>query len=440
MNNSNNTTGNNTGSNTGNNTSINNSIHGNNYGSKDGNNTNNTNSGSSNIGIGNRNENIGKNEKRPDSMRSDGGTNSLSSTVLSENEMNDLKRIQNNERERIIFLRAALQLLDECDEDNNPKKTSGENTDKTRSIYNTSDFFRSKSKPTNSSSQNLQINKKSSTRVLREDNIRFGWLKKASKGGTFASVSSLWKAKFVELRHGVFSYEDDFSGKKKVQKKNITLSSDVCFCQVIKMRDKDGDFVFELSMRGGSRRLWQAASLRDRNSWITAINQAMIRSPERFLEPSIPTLNTPNMTMKLLLDQSVSTNQMHTGAYTNTQANSSFSNNNNSYSNNSQNNNFSSNFSSTSQNNSHTSLTSSVGAAAPYADEISRFFSIMLVIKSVESVEHYRDIIDQLRSIHLKITVPVFFVKSQSNAKSFGSSILSSESSSSSEKCTTPRR
>ena len=206
------------------------------------------------------------------------------------------------------------------------------------------------------------------------------------------------------------------------------------------MRDKDGDFVFELSMRGGSRRLWQAASLRDRNSWITAINQAMIRSPERFLEPSIPTLNTPNMTMKLLLDQSVSTNQMHTGAYTNTQANSSFSNNNNSYSNNSQNNNFSSNFSSTSQNNSHTSLTSSVGAAAPYADEISRFFSIMLVIKSVESVEHYRDIIDQLRSIHLKITVPVFFVKSQSNAKSFGSSILSSESSSSSEKCTTPRR
>ena len=69
---------------------------------------------------------------------------------------------------------------------------------------------------------------------------------------------------------------------------------------------------------------------------------------------------------------------------------------------------------STGENDSHctfSSHTSRVGAAAPYADEISRYCAIMHVIKSVEGVGSYRHIIDQLRGIKFRITVPVFFVK-----------------------------
>jgi PH domain len=295
---------------------------------------------------------------RPESLNSDGAV-----TVVSDEEIMRM----NNDREKTIFLRAALQLLDE---ENNaasakykmPPSDNTDNHEKLRAIYNTADFFRGKSKL--SSTQE---------RVPREDNIRFGWLKKASKSGTFASVSSVWKAKFVELRHGYFCYEDDFSGTKKAVKKNIALSMDVCYCQVIKMREKDGDCVFELSMRGGSRRLWQAASIRDRDAWILAINMAMTKSPQRFLEPSRDSLtNASKNSMRTLLEQSVCTVRSHS---------------------------------------SYSSATSSDGAAAPYADEISRYCAIMHVIKSVESVESYRHIIDQLRGVELSITIPVFFVK-----------------------------
>ena len=302
---------------------------------------------------------------RPPSMRSE--TSITTEEVLK----------TNNDREKSIFLRAALQLLDEensaavlkCSE-----ALSDDNIhEKQRTTHNTTDFFRSKGKITQPQGTCPM------SRVFREDNIRYGWLKKASKGGTFAPVSSVWKAKFVELRHGFFSYEDDFSGTKKAVKKSIPLSMDVCYCQVTKTCGKDGDCVFELSMRGGIRRMWQAASVRDRDAWILSINASMTKSPQRFLEPSKEYLSSKN-SMRNLLEQSMNTNAMITS-----NANENgicFS-----------------------------SLTSRDGAAAPYADEISRYSAVMHVIKSVESVENYRHIIDQLRGIQLRITIPVFFVK-----------------------------
>ena len=304
---------------------------------------------------------------RPDSLNSDGTI-----TVVSDEEIMRM----NNDREKTIFLRAALQLLDE---ENNAALAKykmppcEDNHEKLRAIYNTADFFRGKGK--------MSVSQGIADRVPREDNIRFGWLKKASKGGTFASVSSVWKAKFVELRHGYFCYEDDFSGTRKGATKNIPLSMDLCYCQVIKMREKDGDCVFELSMRGGSRRIWQAASIRDRDAWIHAINMAMAKSPQRFLEPSRDSLtNASKNSMRTLLEQSVCTVRNH----------SSFS-----------------------------SPTSSDGAAAPYAAEISRYCAIMHVIKSVECVESYRRIIDQLRGVELSLTVPVFFVKVRTHSRYF---------------------
>jgi hypothetical protein len=203
-------------------------------------------------------------------------------------------------------------------------------------------------------------------------------LKKASRNSSFTSVkvSSMWKPKFVELRHGVFSYEDDFSGRKKAMKKNISLSVGTCYCQMIKMKEKDGECVFELSVRGGSRRLWQAASSRDRDAWINAINSAMMKSSERFLEPPLQSNDTThNNTIKLLLDQSVLNNGY----------NSSYKR--------------------------ERDISSSDGAAAPYADEISRYSSIQSAVKSVETVESYRGIIDRLKTANLQVTVPVFFVK-----------------------------
>ena len=306
---------------------------------------------------------------RPPSMRSE--TSVATEEVLK----------TNNDREKSIFLRAALQLLDEensaavlkCS-----KALSDDNIhEKQRATYNTSDFFRSKGKTTHPQGTCLL------NRVFREDNIRYGWLKKASKGGTFAPVSSVWKAKFVELRHGFFCYEDDFSGTKRTfpVKKNIPLSMDMCYCQVTKTCEKDGDCVFELSMRGGIRRMWQAASVRDRDAWVMSINASMTKSPQRFLEPSKEYLSSKN-SMKNLLEQSMNSTGTGTGTVNSNDSGICFS-----------------------------SMTSRDGAAAPYADEISRYSAVMHVIKSVESVESYRHIIDQLRGIQLKITIPVFFVK-----------------------------
>ena len=382
-------------------------------------------------------------DKRPDSIRSETGSylgtiNTGIGTIQSEQEREDIRIANNNEREKSIFLKAALQLLDEENvamskynsryEINS--NTNNENeicTEKlsARSLLNTSDFFRTKSKQ--SQSHNININIQSNTisrkssRTIREDNIRFGWLKKASKSSTFTSsvspLSSIWKTKFVELRHGVFSYEDDISGSRKVNKKNILLSSDACYCEVLKMREKDGDFVFELSMKSGNKRLWQAASVRDRDAWVNAINSGMMRGNENFLYSGITSTgnyNDPNInTMKSLLEQSNGISNLNSNDNDNSNSNSY----NSHTSSNSNNNN----------NNNDSIVTSSDGAAAPYTDEISRYYSIMNVIKAIETVDHYKDVIDQLRSIHLKITVPVFFVKNQSNCNSFGPTSPSTE-------------
>ena len=400
--------------------------------------------------------------ERPNSLRSDTGSylgtiNTGIGTMLSDHEQEELRIALNNEREKTIFLKAALQLLDEennmiskyqmknnneyNNNNNNININNNENengTDKlsARTLLNTTDFFRSKANKNIHSNTNMNFNfinlnmnhtntlSRKPSRIIREDNIRFGWLKKASKSSTFtssvSSLSSIWKTKFVELRHGVFSYEDDISNTKKTNKKNILLSSDTCYCDVLKMREKDGDFVFELSMKNGNRRLWQAASIRDRDAWINAINSGMMRNNDSFLQSNALSINNNNNddsnsnnnnhhnnnTMQFLLDQSMGLND----------------NKNNNNSNNS-------------------IITSSDGAAAPYTNEISRFFSIINVIKAIETVDHYKDIIDQLKSIHLKITVPVFFVKNQADSKSFNPSSPPPEcSGNNTMKCDTPRR
>ena len=167
-----------------------------------------------------------------------------------------------------------------------------------------------------------------SQRIPREESFRYGWLQKAcrpshlSAVGQRATGEGLWKAKYAELRYSEFIYyEEEYvtarpliranssgalaagqgladhlpvsssfspdtmspditsthhptadhtttTGKNKSNSssskcKRIALSAETCVCRVIKMRDMpcdqgQGDCVFELSIRGAARRIWQA--------------------------------------------------------------------------------------------------------------------------------------------------------------------------------------
>ena len=106
----------------------------------------------------------------------------------------------------------------------------------------------------------------------------------------FFATRQVWKPKYAELRYGEFLYFDDepsfgerddrpfsaspdddvaggtplFAGLKTSHRggdkeglKCIPLHADALVCRVLKMRDDGGDSVFELSVKGSARRIWQ---------------------------------------------------------------------------------------------------------------------------------------------------------------------------------------
>ena len=137
--------------------------------------------------------------------------------------------------------------------------------------------------------------------------LKTGPLKKATIGGVF------WKVKYVEIRRGVFSYyEDDISEGGELQCKSLPLRADQCHCRAVKVKKRSSKSsqstsitssdrnknvyinrkgsddesnplttgaIFELTIGGGSRRLWMANSREDRQAWIRAIYGAMIGGP-----------------------------------------------------------------------------------------------------------------------------------------------------------------
>ena len=108
--------------------------------------------------------------------------------------------------------------------------------------------------------------------------IKCGPLKKASH-----VLSGIWKMKYVEIRRGMLTYfEDAVSGDKdavSLLQKNIPLDSSVTSCRAVKIHRNGLNMVpgaiFELRV-GKFGRLWLARSRAERQSWIQAINEAMV--------------------------------------------------------------------------------------------------------------------------------------------------------------------
>ncbi len=370
-------------------------------------------------------------------------------------------------REREMFLRAALQLLDQRESGSGDNEVlSGE----TR---------RPKVKPHEGDNEN--------------DTIRIGPLKKYSKGSLLKGTGGLayhWIDKYIELRHGSFAYyEEDHSSLFELisgasNSKVIKLSVDTCYCKPVKLSDKDDqpphafvqedsadldDCVFELSIKGGQQRLWRASSRRERDNWVRSINTAMIGSAGDFtLDGTDPTdhtiyvpqspqvvtnnkgaassssvnnaghsatttsvsvdgINTPgaasnSIDMNLGLDLYLSDKQSdkHTRAKTRKITNlliedASLASSDSDSGPDSHGVGHSSRLSrkdggrGTGGDNGKPS--SSEGAAAPYAEDIAKFIAIRMAIQGMTSSEAYRKLMQRLSSESLSITVPVFYVK-----------------------------
>ncbi|CAM9646373.1 unnamed protein product, partial [Ectocarpus fasciculatus] len=149
------------------------------------------------------------------------------------------------EHERNIFMRAALQLLDKNDIKPGLVLPGG--------------------RVSSESGSNKCI-------------LRSGALKKAS-GNKLSNGG--WKAKFVEIRHGEFMYEDDSTTwGDATKKKTISLVADRCRCRIVKKRSDPT--IFELTEYGGIRRLWRADSQEERDAWVHSINAAMVGSAGDF--------------------------------------------------------------------------------------------------------------------------------------------------------------
>lgn len=100
--------------------------------------------------------------------------------------------------------------------------------------------------------------------------LKIGALKKSSR-----RIKGLWKSKYVEIRRGVFSYYDGHAKHKDTTRKDIPLKAATCTCRAVKSRAWKGA-AFELSVKGGPRRIWVANTPGERQGWIQAIHDAMI--------------------------------------------------------------------------------------------------------------------------------------------------------------------
>lgn len=221
--------------------------------------------------------------------------------------------------EREIFLKAILQLLDQRD-------TNVEAARYTKNGINESN----------------------------SDIIKSGIIRKATGNSLY-----LWKEKFVVLRHGEFTYEDDVGWGDAHKRKAVHLTVDQCSCRAFKLKSADGNLVFELTDISGKRRLWMASTVMERDSWVRAINTAIIGSAGDFnIEEDQYLSGIPCSKSQL-----IATPHLHQEG----------------------------------------------GNTAPYSTEIYNFNSIRTAISSMISAEDYQQHVTRLA--YKQLTVPVFYVQ-----------------------------
>jgi hypothetical protein len=140
------------------------------------------------------------------------------------------------------FLNAALQLLDAPDNNSSRYRTS---TTETPGRYT----------PT-------------------ADVIRFGRLMKASGKGGITNIGQHWSAKLVEVVYGQLSYVD-------IESKDLDSDTD-SRKRVIRLHQgciracNSSEDVFEISFAGGSRRLFKAEGVVERDAWVCAVTSATV--------------------------------------------------------------------------------------------------------------------------------------------------------------------
>lgn len=358
-------------------------------------------------------------------------------------------------REREIFLRASLQLLDQQD----AQQRHTMETQSGKMNHPNKDFPSSSSSGhphgnvrQSSTSQANTMTTSGSNKADQNENtmydvIRLGFLKKA-KAGAFGNNHNHhhhhshhihWKKKYVELRHGLFTYDDlQIGGNTTLYelangdqsnlstRRSIPLSFDQTICQVYKNPNPQyqDDSVLEISTTNGTKRLWMAASPEEGQEWIRAIHSAMLGNPSS--SKSLNSTSSINVLASVVRDIDSSISYQSGG--NNSDNNS--GNSNDSNTNHSNNNNNNSNTQDMPrlkrQNsrelfeahapNSHRSKSgnwlSIDGAAAPYAHDMSHFLNMQHEFCTEDLTEsRYRQLLHHIYTEHVKITIPVLFIK-----------------------------
>jgi hypothetical protein len=308
------------------------------------------------------------------------------------------------ERERELFLRAALQLLEqETSRDQQPVDTSNARTmsDPLSLNPNTPAHLAT----SRLAQRNSLKGSKAPQCDVSSDIIRYGTLRKAGRNSmAFSSMKPHWKNRYVELRFGKFTYEHEASNIHWGQqfnptsnhevannhRKEILLTVDTCQCRPFKIRSPNGSCVFELTHYGGPRRLWMAGSERERDAWVTAILKAMVGSlddqlgigHELRLKVFTRQVEMPSMSTSIAEESSNSSRAIDSDRDN------------------------SSNIVSQDKN-----PRSWEGPAAPFAGDIARFVTVQAAVSKALDSTSYQSILQRLRARHINIVIPVYYVK-----------------------------
>ncbi len=336
-------------------------------------------------------------------------------------ESDSQKRLQKNvEREREIFLKAALQLLDlhDCSAYGKPSHLQSNQPAK----YHGKDIFQQIGSTTHHP-HNYQGSTNHHDDNNRYDVIRLGFLKKARNSAFGGTGHNHWKRKYVELRHGLMTYDDHPSAamvtiddltmsdqSNLATRRSLPLSVDHTICRIYENSFHQDNCIFEIVIDNGQKRLWMASSPSECQEWIRAIHSAMLGSS--ILKPII----AANILCSIAgndIDASLSF-QSHQSD-NNSRGNSG--------------NNISKNDSKeggsklkhidsqqdvcNNQEHRNTLKWLSIdGAAAPYAHNMSQFLQLQHDFSSpIVTESSYRQLLNTMFTERIEITIPVLFIK-----------------------------